>query len=275
MDTWTKPDRRRQMSRPRSASKPLAYLPVLTPRLSALGRKALDLLLPPTCLGCRTVVDAAGALCPDCWRAVSFLAPPWCESCGLPFEIPEPEGTICGACARTRPAYDRARAALGYDDGSRKMLLSFKHADRLNAAPVFARWMAAAAGDLLADADILVPVPLHRWRLAARRYNQAGLLAQRLGTLAERPVAPDALIRHRATPSQGHLAPHERARNVRGAFAVPPRRRHHVEGRRVLLIDDVITTGATGQACTAALRAAGAMAVDLLTVARVVRPAPW
>ena len=255
--------------------RPAATLRRFAGRPAAWARHALDLLLPPTCLGCRTVVDAAGSLCATCWRAVSFLAPPWCSVCGLPFEIPEPDGTICGACARSRPAYDRARAALAYDDGSRGMVLAFKHADRLNAAPVFARWMAAAAGDLLADAEVLVPVPLHRWRLAARRYNQAGLLAQRLGILAQRTVAPDALIRRRATPSQGHLSPQERARNMRGAFTVPVRRRRQIEGRRILLIDDVITTGATGQACTAARRAAGATAVDLLTLARVVRPAPW
>lgn len=246
-----------------------------TGRPMAWARRALDLLLPPTCLGCRTVVDTAGSLCPSCWRSVTFLAPPWCSVCGLPFEIPEPEGTICGGCARKRPTYDRARAALAYDDGSRSMLLAFKHADRLNAAPVFARWMAAAAQDLLADAEVLVPVPLHRWRLAGRRYNQAGLLAHRLASLTQRRVAPDALVRHRATASQGHLDPKDRARNVSGAFTVPRSRRHHVDGRRVLLIDDVVTTGATGQACTIALLGAGARAVDLLTVARVVRPAPW
>lgn len=213
-------------------------------------------------------VPTAGGRC-------RYLGPPWCDVCGLPFEVPEPEGTICGGCARSMPAYDRARAALAYDDGSRDMVLGFKHADRLNAAPVFARWMAAAADDLLDTADILVPVPLHRWRLAGRRYNQAALLAQRLARSAGGDLAVDALIRRRATPSQGHLAPKDRARNVRGAFVVPPARRHRVAGRRVLLIDDVMTTGATVAACTAALQAGGAAAVNVLTLARVVRPAPW
>src|SRR5262249_27634825 len=141
--------------------------------------------------------------------------------------------------------------------------------DRTEAAPTFGNWLARAGTELTADADLIVPVPLHRWRLLLRRYNQAGLLAQALGRAVQRPVAPDLLVRRRRTPSQGGPGRTGRRRNVAGAFAVRPRRAGLVEGRRVLLVDDVHTTGATLGECARVLRRAGAAAVDVLTLARV------
>jgi ComF family protein len=247
--------------------------------LSASGRLALDLLLPPRCLSCGAQVDAQGTLCAPCWGRLSFLGPPWCARCGRPFELPpgggpaegEGEGACCAACLADPPAFGRARAALAYDDESRGLVLAFKHADRTRSAPAFGAWMARAGAEVLAGADLLVPVPLHRWRLFARRYNQSALLALAVGRAAGVPVSADLLARRRPTRTQGGLTRAGRTRNVAGAFAVRPRRLDLVRGRRVVLVDDVLTTGATVEECARALLRAGAAAVDVLALARVDR----
>ncbi|HLW27403.1 MAG TPA: ComF family protein [Kiloniellales bacterium] len=238
------------------------------------GRRFLDLLLPPRCLACGCLVRLDGTLCLPCWSALHLLAPPQCESCGLPFEHEQPPGSLCGACLREAPPWQRARAALAYDDGSKGMILRFKHADYTQAAPTFALWMERAAGSLLHEADLIVPVPLHRWRLFYRRYNQAALLAQALGKLGRKQVIPDLLLRYKRTSSQGHLSPQQRRRNVAGAFKVQPRWKPLLQEARVLLVDDVLTSGATLGACSRTLYRAGARAVDVLTLARVLRPLP-
>lgn len=235
------------------------------------GRRLLDTVLPPRCLACGVVVDAVGALCTGCWPRVAFLTPPRCACCGLPFEFDLGADALCGACAAGRPPFARARAAFRYDEGSKELILRFKHADRTDAAPAFARWMARAGPELLAEADIVAPVPLHRFRLFMRRYNQAALLATVIGRLAGKPAINDLLVRRRRTPSQGGLGAAARRRNVAGAFAVHPGRRDALTDKRVLLIDDVLTTGATVSACSSALLRSGAAAVDVLTLARVVR----
>ena len=236
------------------------------------GRAALDALLPPRCLACRTEVAAPGTLCPACWQKLAFLGPPHCARCGYPFPYDPGPGALCAECTRAPPLWAKARAVLRYDDASRALAVPFKHADRTDMAPALGAWLARAGAEVLADADVLVPVPLHRWRLIVRRYNQAALLAHATGRIAGIPVAPDALVRRRNTPSQGRLKPGERARNVRGAFAVRPGREDALAGRRVVLVDDVFTTGATVEACTRALRAGGAASVAVLTLARVIRP---
>lgn len=237
------------------------------------GTLLLDALLPARCLACPEPVGAPGALCPACWSALAFIAPPYCAGCGTPFEFEDrsAQGILCGACIAHPPVYARARAALRYDDGSRSLILRFKHGDRTHSAPAFGRWLARAGEDLLSDADLIVPVPLHWTRLFARRYNQSALLAHALGRESGRPVLIDGMERRRRTPSQGRLGRAGRERNVRGAFAVPSGRRARIEGRRVLLVDDVLTTGATMEACARALLSAGAESVDALTLARVVR----
>lgn len=237
----------------------------------AAGRRCIDVLLPPRCLACGEIVSADGALCPACWATVAFIAPPCCRRCGVPFAFDPGAGVECGECVRQPPPFQRARAALRYDDASRGLILGFKHADRTHAAPAFAAWMARAAGPLLTDAEVVVPVPLHWTRLIRRRYNQAALLALAIGRIGGRTVVPDALVRRRRTPSQGQMRRLGRFRNVTGAFVIHPRRAGHVAGKRVLLVDDVLTTGATVEACIRALRAAGATAVDVVTLARVVR----
>ncbi|EME68371.1 phosphoribosyltransferase [Paramagnetospirillum caucaseum] len=236
-----------------------------------LARLLLDALLPPLCLSCGVEVAEPGSLCPSCWSAMVFLGDPACACCGLPFEVDPGDGAVCGGCARQTPRYGRARAVLRYDDASRVLILRFKHADRLEGVGAFARWMARAGGAMLAEADLLVPVPLHRWRLLARRYNQAALLANAIGTLAQVTAEPGMLVRARRTPPQGHLGHDARARNVAGAFKVAERLRPRLDGRRVVLVDDVMTSGATVDECARVLLKAGAAAVDVLTLGRVVR----
>ena len=242
------------------------------PAIRRIGAVLLDMVLPPRCLACGALVDAAHALCAECWPKIRFITEPLCAVCGTPFEFEPASGSVCAACAASERPFARARAAIAYDDGSRGFILAFKHGDRTDAARVFAPWMAQAGRELLADADLLVPVPLHWTRLFMRRYNQAALLAQAVGRLAGRRVAPDMLVRRKRTPSLGHSGASERAKIVSGAFVVPPKRRPLAEGRRILLIDDVFTTGSTIGACARALVRSGARSVDVLTLARVVRP---
>jgi len=231
-----------------------------------------DALLPPQCLACGVLVEGHGVLCPSCWEQVAFTAPPYCDACGVPFPFNAGPGALCGACTRAPPPFHRARSVLAYDQASRRLVLAFKHGDRTDSAPAFGRWMARAGADAIAESDLVAPVPLHWTRLFARRFNQAALLAHQVGRLSGLMVVPDLLVRRRRTPSQGKLSPSARRRNLRGAFAVRPRRARLAEGKRVLLVDDVFTTGATVNACARTLLRAGADAVNVLTLARVFRP---
>lgn len=238
--------------------------------LKGLSRVA-DWILPPTCHGCGAVVADAQTLCAPCWTKLTFLGRPCCEACGYPFDYEVSDQTYCGACARELPPFGRARAALLYDDRSRDLVLGFKHADKTEATQLFAKWMLSVGRELLEDADVIVPIPLHWTRLFWRRYNQAALLAHGLGRLADMAVCADGLVRKRKTPSQGRFGRLGRARNVQGAFAVHPRRAGTLKGKRVVLVDDVFTTGATVRAAAKVLKRAGCADVDVLVLARVVR----
>lgn len=237
--------------------------------LRRTGRLALDALLPPRCLGCSGIVADPGALCPACWERVDFLTPPLCIRCGLPFELDPGAAATCGECMRSPPRFRRARAVLRYDEHGKALILRFKHADRVDMAPTLARWMTRAGGELLADADVIAPVPLHWTRLFSRRYNQAALLANGISSLTGVAAAPRLLERRRRTVSQGSMGRSQRLKNVKGAFVI--RDPDAVAGRSVLLVDDVLTTGATVGECCRVLLSAGASAVDVLTIARVVR----
>ena len=237
----------------------------------ALPGLALNLLLPPRCLACGAAVERSGALCHGCWEQVRFIAPPCCALCGYPFDFEMGPDALCPACTREAPVFDRARAVMAYDEASRRLVLAFKHGDRSEGAPAFGAWLARAGADLVQDAELIVPVPLHRWRLFRRRYNQAALLGQALGRLSGLPVATALLRRRRNTPSQGRLSAAARRQNLAGAFAVPAAGRPALAGRRVLLIDDVMTSGATATACARVLKRNGAAAVDVLVLARVLR----
>ena len=243
---------------------------------SGASRLVLDAVLPPLCLGCSEIVERPGGLCAQCWPSFSFLAPPYCARCAHPFAEHIGEGALCGACSARPPRYRRARAALIYDDRSRRLVLPFKHGDRTDIARACGGWMARAGAELLADADLVAPVPLHWRRLFTRRYNQAQLLAgvavaAARGTRAR--LVPDLLRRRRWTGSQTGLGAKQRRDNVRLAFDLHPRWARTVTGKSVLLVDDVLTTGATVEACVRVLQRGGAAHVDVLTLARVVRPA--
>lgn len=237
------------------------------------GRGLVDLLFPPLCIACREHVSEPGSLCAECWRSITFLDGPACARCGLPFELDPGGETLCAGCHARPPAFDKARAAMRYDEKSRKPILALKHADRLDLAPGFARWLSRTGRELLAETDVIMPVPLHPFRLWTRRYNQSAELARALAKGADKPLDLFALRRIRATPSQGAMqSAKARRRNVRGAFRVRPERKAAIAGRAILVVDDVFTTGATADACARALKRAGAAKVLVLALARVVRP---
>lgn len=213
-----------------------------------------------------------GLLDPDDWARIQFLAPPWCKSCGAPFAYPSAPDMICPACHARAPAYSCARSAFVYDASSRALALGLKHAGRTDGLSAFGRWMARAGADCLDGADALIPVPLHRRRLRQRRFNQSLLLANAVSRASGVPVDPHMLMRVRATPTQGGLSAGGRTRNMAGAFRVRAGRGDTVKGRRLVLIDDVHTTGATLEACARTLKRAGAADVRAITLARVVKP---
>jgi ComF family protein len=237
------------------------------------ARAVLDLVYPPLCIACRGQVAEPGALCADCWRNIRFLDGPMCACCGLPFEFDSGGETLCAGCHARPPAFDKARAVMRYDEASRGPILALKHGDRLDLAPAFARWLDRGGRALLEEADLVIPVPLHPRRLWSRRYNQSAELARALARLAAKPTRLEVLIRARATPSQGAMrSAKARRRNMLGAFKVSPRHKSAIAARNILLVDDVLTTGATAEACARALKRAGAAKVFVLALARVVRP---
>lgn len=213
-------------------------------------------------------MDEPGALCAACWHQLAFIAEPYCESCGLPFSLPVQSPAQCAVCLTVPPAFEKARAALVYDEHCRKLIGRFKYSDQLHLLPTLAPWLARAARDLLPGCDVIVPVPLHRFRLWRRRYNQAALLAQALAGNSGIHLDVQLLQRVKATRPQVGMSRAEREKNVKQAFATT----RQLAGETVLLVDDVWTTGATLEACTTALLKAGASAVRIATLARVVLP---
>lgn len=228
-----------------------------------------DVIVPPCCLVCRTPLAAHQVLCAACWREVQFIRPPLCDVLGTPLPFDTGGRMVSAAAAARPPAYDRARAVAHFSGSMRTLIHQLKYADRHDARALCGRWLAAAAGDLIAGIDVVVPVPLSRLRLLSRRYNQAAILAQELARATGLSVDVGLLRRARFTRPQVGLTRDQRRRNLAGAFQVAPRRRPWLAGRSVLLIDDVITTGATAEACARALKRAGAARVDVLALAMV------
>ena len=225
--------------------------------------------LPPRCPGCGIVVSADHSFCLDCWSRLDFLGRPGCEQCGEPLALALHEGSRCGECLADPPPFERVAAAVAYGEIARALALKLKHGQRPGVARTMGRILRRPAGDLAGA--LVVPVPLHRRRLWSRGYNQAALIARALVREAGGELALDVIERRRATPLLRGLGRKARARAVAGAFAVPPRARPRLEGRRVVLVDDVFTTGATARGCAHVLSRAGAAGIEIVCWARVVR----
>jgi ComF family protein len=233
----------------------------------------LGIALPPLCPSCREPLATTGSLCAACWSKLSFITPPYCERLGTPFAYDHGPGLLSTEAIADPPTYGRARAALRFEETARILIHSFKYGDRLDLAAMLGGWMAAAGRALTADADGLVPVPLHWRRMWARRFNQSAALAQAVAEASAKPVLYDVLQRVKPTPQQVGLTRAERARNMQGAFRVAEVAKAEIAGRRLILVDDVLTTGATVDACARSLLRAGASNVDVLVLARVVNAA--
>lgn len=233
---------------------------------------ALDLIYPPQCVMCDAIVGEPFQLCPACWRATPFIAGLVCDTCGTPL-IGEDSGyrETCDDCLAIARPWDRGRSALLYRDGAKRLVLALKHGDRQDLSHPAARWMTRAAGPIVAPGMLIVPIPSHWLRLLQRRYNQAALLANRLGKSLSLQVVPDALIRPKRTKIQDGMTRDDRYRNLAGAFAPHPKRGAALSGRDVLLVDDVMTSGATFSAATETCLAAGANRVSVLALARVAK----
>jgi ComF family protein len=230
-------------------------------------RGIVDFALPPRCPGCGTVTLEDRSFCLACWQSLHWLGEPCCARCGFPFEHDGGADAECGACLADPPHFDRLRAAAAYGEIARRVTLKLKYGGRPGVADTLAHFMQR---HVRADDAILAPVPLHRWRIWRRGYNQSALIAGALAARGGGELCLDLLERTKATPPLRGLGRRERALAVRGAFHVPPAHRARIAGRRVVLVDDVFTSGATGNACARALKKAGASEVDIICWARVV-----
>lgn len=250
----------------------------LLAQLPALARRGagglLDLVLPRRCAGCSTIVVADGGFCPDCWLKLDFLSGPACARCDVPFEVAQGEGALCGACIADPPPFERVHVPIGYGPESRALVLRLKYGRRTGLARLMAQFILPVLPERdgqAASPPLLVPVPLHRWRIWSRGFNQSAEIARALSRRADLPIDVDALVRTRSTAPLRGLGGKARAKMVRGAFAVPASARARIEGRHIYLVDDVFTSGATASACARALLRAGAAQVAIVAFTRVVR----
>jgi ComF family protein len=247
--------------------------------LKTVSYWAAEAVLPPRCPVSGDLVDAHGMVAPQVWQNLDFIIDPMCQKCGMPFGFDADGGGVeglgddhlCVNCLSYPPEYHKARSVVHYNDGSKSMILAFKHGDQTHLVRSFIPWIKQAGRKILGDVDVIIPVPLHRWRLLRRRYNQAALIGERLSGETGIYFLVDGLIRKRATPAQGHLTIQERKDNVKEAFTVNPKYAADFKDKNVVLIDDVYTTGATVNECACVLKDAGAARVDVLTLARVVK----
>ncbi len=243
-------------------------------KIERLWMRILDTVLPPRCPVTGDIVDAQGMVSSAAWAKLNFIADPMCRCCGVPFDFDREDvgdGGLCMACLRRSPAFVSARAPLVYDEASRDLILAFKHGDKPHIVPSFIPWLLRAGEHMIEGADYFVPVPLHRRRLIARRYNQAAIMAHELSRVSGVDVLPAALLRVRSTPSQGHLSHEERKKNVNRAFRISNSCNELINNKNIVLVDDVFTTGATANECVKTLMTGGAKRVDVLTLARVLR----
>ena len=244
------------------------------------GASAVNLVLPPRCAGCGSIVGSTAGFCPDCWSTLDFLSGPACSRCDLPMETLMAEEALCGACLADPPPYSRVHVPLAYGAATRSIVMRLKYGRKTGFARLMARLMLRrlqddARGDPTAEPPLFIPVPLHRWRIWSRGFNQSAEVAGHLARATGWPLLVDGLHRHKRTPPLRGLGRRDRAKTVRGAFTVRDSARSQLSGRRILLVDDVFTTGATAAACSRALLRAGASSVEVVAFARVIdRPDP-
>lgn len=233
--------------------------------------RLLNLLFPPQCINCDTRVPMHGTLCIPCWQKIQFISDPMCHCCGLPFDYEIGNEALCGACLFERPPYAKARAAFRYDEHSKRLVTRFKYSDQTHLAHVYSAWLAKAAGEMIMQTDIIIPVPLHYFRFVNRRFNQSALLAHALSKKTKIKHMQSILKRKRNTISQTGLTRKQREKNVKGAFSMSSRAKKIIKGKNILLVDDVMTTGSTIEQCAKILLKGGAMQVNVLTLARAIR----
>ena len=238
-------------------------------KLRNLASQVPELLVPSTCLTCDRFVDCQGGCCPQCWGQLRFVTKPHCPVMGSPFSIDMGDGFLSAEAIANPPPFDKLRTVLLYDDLARKLVSSIKYSDRADLLRWVANWMNVSGQEIIDETDAIIPVPLHPSRLRKRRFNQAGELGHRLAKLNGKEFLPEILIRRKPTRQQVGLSESERARNVSGAFAVPQEMKINLKEKRILLIDDVYTTGATAKAATRALKRGGASQINVLVFAKV------
>ncbi len=234
-----------------------------------LGRAMLDFAMPPLCLACSKPVGSPGSLCVQCWQGLDFISPPYCQRLGTPFEADLGEGLISLKAIAEPPVFGRARAVARFDGTARELVHRLKYSDRLDLAGAMGSWMVRAGAEVLIEGSVLVPIPLYRTRLWRRRFNQSGELAKVIGRAKVLEVDHQALRKVKATPSQTGLNARQRKENLAGAFKVRDEAQGRIAGRRVVLVDDVMTTGATLNAAARVLLRAGASEVDAMVFALV------
>ena len=235
------------------------------------SKEFLNLILPPRCAFSGEIVSHPGEISSDIWRALKFISDPYCMCCGRPFAFEIQGETLCGGCLQDPPEFSKCRAPLVYDDISRSLVLKFKHADQMHIVTTFLPWMIRSGAELFEHTDLILPVPLHRWRLLKRRYNQAAVIAQMLAKEVKIMCNVEALQRQKATVSQGFMKADQRRKNVKDAFCINPKQEEVLQGKNILLIDDVYTTGATVRECARVLLAHGVKEVNVLALAKVVK----
>ena len=237
--------------------------------MNKIIKLCLDFLIPPTCPICKNRVSESMGLCPKCFSKLDFIGNQKCSVCGQPLDAIVPGMAICGSCLKNPPLFHKAISVLKYNDVSKKLILAFKHGDHLELTNLLIKLISLNCSSIIEENDILIPVPLHWSRLLKRKYNQSAVIAQKLATKYKKVYDPKTLKRHKATKSQGHLSPQKRKENVKGCLII--RNPSKIQGKKILLIDDVFTTGATINECVKILLKCGAKQVDVLTLAKVVK----
>lgn len=234
-------------------------------------QRALSIVYPTQCVLCATQVEQTGGLCGGCWKETPFIEGLSCDACGAPLPGHEMGRAHCDDCLKTPRSWKAGRAAFVYEGNGRRVILALKHGDRTDLAKPAALWLSHAGRDILSEKTLLVPVPIHWTRLLRRKYNQAAEISRALSYLTALPMCQDALLRNKRTTTQNGMTVAERQANMAGAISANPKRLQMLEGRRVCLIDDVMTSGATLAACTNAAYKAGADQVFVMVLARVAK----